>query len=135
MADTTRTPLVDVHAHFLTEEYVQAAKNAGNIQPDGMAGWPTWHADQHLELMDQWGISNSILSISSPGVWFGDAHQSRTLARHVNDIAAETRRAHPDSAHTLTPYIRGGYPRAAGCCCRSEGRSWGLRRRRQRARW
>ncbi len=75
MADATRTPLVDVHAHFLTEEYVQAAKDAGNIEPDGMAGWPAWHADQHLELMDQWGISTSILSISSPGVWFGDAHR------------------------------------------------------------
>jgi predicted TIM-barrel fold metal-dependent hydrolase len=96
MADATRTPLVDVHAHFLTEEYVQAAKDAGNVQPDGMAGWPTWHADRHLELLDQWGISTSILSISSPGVWFGDADQSRTLARHVNEVAAETRRAHPD---------------------------------------
>jgi predicted TIM-barrel fold metal-dependent hydrolase len=96
MAETNRTPLVDVHAHFLTDKYVQAAKDAGIMQPDGVMGWPTWNADQHVELMDQWGVSTSILSISSPGVWFGDADQSRTLARHVNDAGAETRRTHPD---------------------------------------
>jgi hypothetical protein len=81
MAETNRTPLVDVHAHFLTDKYVQAAKDAGIMQPDGVMGWPTWNADQHVELMDQWGVSTSILSISSPGVWFGDADQLTMLAR------------------------------------------------------
>jgi predicted TIM-barrel fold metal-dependent hydrolase len=95
-AGPTRTPLVDVHAHFLTDHYVQAAKDAGHLHPDGMPGWPTWNAAQHLELMDQWGIATSILSISSPGVSFGDPTATRALARHVNDTAAEIRRAHPD---------------------------------------
>ena len=95
-AGPTRTPLVDVHAHFLTDHYVQAARDAGHLHPDGMPGWPTWNAAQHLELMDQWGIATSILSISSPGVSFGDPTATRALARHVNDTAAEIRRAHPD---------------------------------------
>jgi len=71
-ADPARTPLVDVHAHFLTGHYVQAAKDAGILHPDGGPGWLTWGAARHLELMDQWGIATSILSISSPGVCFGD---------------------------------------------------------------
>jgi predicted TIM-barrel fold metal-dependent hydrolase len=94
-ADPARTPLVDVHAHFLTDHYLQAAKDAGHLHPDGGPAWPAWSAGQHLELMDQWGIAISMLSISSPGVWFGDPTAAGTLARHVNDAGAEVRRTHP----------------------------------------
>jgi predicted TIM-barrel fold metal-dependent hydrolase len=90
------TPLVDVHAHFLTPEYVELARAAGHDHPDGMPGWPTWSASRHLELMDRWGIATSMLSISSPGVHFGDDTAARELSRHVNDAGAEIHRAHPD---------------------------------------
>jgi hypothetical protein len=44
-ADPARTPLMDVHAHFLTDHYVHAAKDAGHLPgPDGGPGWPTWRA-------------------------------------------------------------------------------------------
>src|SRR5260370_31877063 len=46
-ADRTRTPLVDVHAHFLTGHYVRAAKDAGILHPDGGPGWLTWGAARH----------------------------------------------------------------------------------------
>ncbi len=91
----TRTPLVDVHSHFLTDRYVQAAKDAGIVVPDGMPGWPVWDVAQHLDLMDQSGIATSLLSISSPGVSFGDPAATSALARHVNDAGAEIRRDHP----------------------------------------
>ena len=90
------TPLVDVHAHFLTDAYVSAARAAGHEHPDGMPGWPSWSAGQHLQLMDQWGVARSILSISSPGVHFGDDQAARELTRHVNDAGATVARAHPD---------------------------------------
>lgn len=88
--------LVDVHAHFLTDTYVAAARAGGHEHPDGMPGWPTWSAEEHLRLMDQWGIARSILSISSPGTHFGDAAAARTLTRQVNDAGAEIARANPD---------------------------------------
>jgi len=50
----SRTPLVDVHAHFVTDDYVAAAITAGHREPDGMP-WPVWDAGQNLKLMDQWG--------------------------------------------------------------------------------
>lgn len=89
-------PLVDVHAHFLTPRYLQEAKAAGHLRPDGMGAWPTWEADRHLELMDQWGIATSLLSISSPGTHFGDDKAARALSRHVNETGAELERANPD---------------------------------------
>ncbi|WP_410631565.1 amidohydrolase family protein [Amycolatopsis sp. cmx-4-83] len=88
--------LVDVHAHFLTPEYVEAAIEAGHGSPDGMPGWPTWDAARHLELMDRWGVAVALLSISSPGTHFGDDAAARKLARQVNHAGAEIRRAHPD---------------------------------------
>jgi 6-methylsalicylate decarboxylase len=94
-ADPARTPLIDVHAHFLTGHYVQAAKDAGIFHPDGGPGWPAWNGAQHLELMDACGIATSILSISSPGVSFGAPVATSALARHVDDAGAEICRAHP----------------------------------------
>lgn len=88
--------LVDVHAHFLTPHYVDAAIAAGHEHPDGMPGWPDWDAARHVELMDSWGIATALLSISSPGVHFGDDAAARDLSRHVNDAGAEIRRARPD---------------------------------------
>lgn len=37
-----------------------------------------------------------MLSISSPGVHFGDDEAARALSRHVNEAGAEIRRRHAD---------------------------------------
>ncbi|MFI2670708.1 amidohydrolase family protein [Streptomyces albidoflavus] len=92
----TRTGLVDVHAHFVTDGYVAAARSAGVDHPDGMPGWPSWSVEEHLALMDRAGIDRSYLSVSSPGVHFGDDAAARTLAREVNTFGAGVRDAHPD---------------------------------------
>lgn len=80
--------LIDVHAHFLPDFYVAAAKEAGHQVPDGMPGWPSWSVDSHLALMDAQGIETSLLSISSPGVHFGSDAAATALARLVNDFGA-----------------------------------------------
>ena len=91
------TGLIDVHAHFTTEAYIAAAKAAGHVRPDGMPEqyWPRWTACEHLDLMDRAGIQKAILSISSPGVHFGDDTAARALAADVNDAAAAIVHAHP----------------------------------------
>lgn len=88
--------LVDVHAHFLTEEYVAAAVRAGHRVPDGMPGWPRWSMSSQLELMDAHGIARAVLSVSSPGVHFGDDVRARVLARQVNAAAAGFVAERPD---------------------------------------
>ncbi|OKK23405.1 amidohydrolase [Streptomyces sp. CB02488] len=91
----TPTGLIDVHAHFVTDSYVAAARSAGIEHPDGMPGWPAWSVEQHLDLMDRSGIEKSYVSISSPGVHFGDDVAARALAREVNEFAAGVRHEHP----------------------------------------
>ncbi|RIQ21863.1 amidohydrolase family protein [Jiangella rhizosphaerae] len=88
--------LIDVHAHFLTEDYVAAAVRAGHRAPDGMPGWPRWSADGQLDLMDRHGIARAVLSVSSPGVHFGDDVRARVLARQVNEAAAASVARRPD---------------------------------------
>jgi len=87
--------LLDVHAHYLPPAYREAAIAAGHSQPDGMAALPDWTADAHVELMDRLGIAVSMLSISSPGVHFGDDAAARALARQVNEDGRRARDAHP----------------------------------------
>jgi predicted TIM-barrel fold metal-dependent hydrolase len=89
-------PLVDVHAHFLTPWYVEAAEAGGHHRPDGMPAWPSWSPEDHLRLMDAHGIEQSVLSVSSPGVWFGDREASVALCRRLNDYAAGLVASRPD---------------------------------------
>lgn len=82
--------LVDVHHHtvppFWFEEVKDriAAQGGGRIVP----GWLGWSPQKALEEMDKNGVGTAILSISTPGIWFGDVAQSRRLARGVNEYAA-----------------------------------------------
>ncbi|MFD3840174.1 amidohydrolase family protein [Streptomyces sp. NPDC058642] len=87
--------LIDVHAHLLPDFYVQQATTAGHAHPDGMGDWPQWSVRSHLDLMDRNGIATAMLSMSSPGVHFGDDKAARLLARRVNEYAAELTRDHP----------------------------------------
>ncbi|MFI7273006.1 amidohydrolase family protein [Streptomyces sp. NPDC049879] len=90
------TPLVDAHAHFVTDAYVTAAKAAGHTHPDGMPGWPSFDPADQLRRMDEGGIATAMLSISSPGTHFGDDRAARALSREVNEAGAALHRAHPD---------------------------------------
>lgn len=88
--------LIDLHSHFLTPSYVEAARSAGHTSPDGMPGWPDWDPARHLALMDECGITTSLLSVSSPGTHFGDDRAARRLSREVNEAGASLRADHPD---------------------------------------
>jgi predicted TIM-barrel fold metal-dependent hydrolase len=86
---------IDVHSHYLTPRYREEAEAAGHSQPDGFVAFPEWEAGAAVETMDRRGIATSILSISSPGIHFGDDVAARDLARHVNDAGAATVADHP----------------------------------------
>ena len=89
-------PLVDVHAHFVTDHYVELARAAGFERPDGMPGWPTWSVESQLALMSEAGIQKAMLSISSPGVHWGDDAAARLLAREVNKFGSALRGEYSD---------------------------------------
>ncbi len=88
-------PRIDVHAHYLPDGYRRAAAAAGHEHPDGMPGLPRWDTTAALAMMDGLNIRTAMLSVSSPGVHFGDDAAARKLAREVNEEGARAVADHP----------------------------------------
>jgi len=89
--------LIDVHAHMVPPFYREAAVAAGLTYPDGLQmTYPDWSPTAALQLMDKLNIRTAILSVSSPGVHFGDDRAARALARQVNEYAADLKAGSPD---------------------------------------
>ena len=76
---------IDIHHHLFPPNYRSAIASAGG------GNLAAWTAEQSIAEMDKSGIQTSVISVSPPGVWFGDAAQSRNLARIINDYGAKMR--------------------------------------------
>ena len=86
--------LIDVHHHILPPDYVTALGT--RIGAQGLTGSvPDWNPSMSIEAMDRNGIATAITSMSSPGIWFGDAEETRDLARYSNDYAADMAKDNP----------------------------------------
>ena len=83
------TDRIDVHFHYLSPEYREKMIDAVGGSPAGFAA-PQWSAEAALAMMDRMGIATGMLSVSSPGVHFGNDAKARLLARSVNEFAART---------------------------------------------
>jgi|SRR5579862_1067294 len=92
---TSANRKIDVHAHFLPTWYVEELRRSGISHPDGMRGYPEWSIESACETYDKLGIATGILSISSPGVFFGDVRAAVRLARRANEEGAEAVKRHP----------------------------------------
>ena len=55
----------------------------------------TWTPASSIEAMDRTGVGTAIVSISTPGIWFGDVQSARSLARECNEYAADMARDYP----------------------------------------
>jgi 6-methylsalicylate decarboxylase len=87
---------IDVHHHFLPPQYMKEENErlhfGHNLAPGQLLSWTP---GQSLEVMDQNGIATAIVSITTPGVWFGNVAAGRRLSRMWNDYAAEQIRNYP----------------------------------------
>lgn len=89
---TGRPYRIDVHSHFTTPNWsAKVAATAKGLNPL----WKGWTPARALEYMDRGGVATSIVSITMPGVWFGDDAAARALARECNDYAAKMIAGHP----------------------------------------
>ncbi len=86
---------IDVHHHVLPEFYKDAQRAVG-ITAAAYRAFPDWSVEKSLALMDHQGIATTILSFTSPGVYFGDLARTRALTRQCNDFLAEIAHRRPD---------------------------------------
>ncbi|HEX9497581.1 MAG TPA: amidohydrolase, partial [Mycobacterium sp.] len=61
----------------------------------GIPALPEWNEALALDAMDKLSVRLAILSISSPGVHFGDDAAAVALARAVNETGAQISAAAP----------------------------------------
>jgi len=94
-AETRR--LIDVHSHIIPPFYLAENRDriAGSRGGEISRAWLDWSPQRSLAAMDEHGVATSVLSLSTPGVWFGNAEEARATARRVNDYGAELVRSHP----------------------------------------
>ena len=76
---------IDTHAHFTIPKLYDLATARGVQQ----ATLQDWSPAKMLAEMEEGGVATSIMSISDPGVNFGDNTAARALARECNEYAAK----------------------------------------------
>jgi predicted TIM-barrel fold metal-dependent hydrolase len=82
--------LIDVHHHFIPPFYLDenreriAQSRGGSLSE----AWLRWPPQRSIDALDAHGVTHAFLSMSTPGVWFGDVRMARITARRCNEYAA-----------------------------------------------
>jgi 6-methylsalicylate decarboxylase len=79
---------IDVHQHLLTPPYLEELARVGVVESGGVP-FPHWVPEDALLAMDRAEIQAALLSLSSPGLCFGNVPKEREIARALNEFAAE----------------------------------------------
>src|SRR6185295_14940671 len=83
---------IDIHHHFGPPAWVKEVQGRPLLQPANT----TWTAAKSIEDMDKGGVAASVISITNPGLWFGDKGVTSRLARECNEYAAKVVADHPN---------------------------------------
>lgn len=80
----TKAHRIDVHHHFNTPRWLAAVSTRERLNPRAR----DWTPAQSIEEMDRNGVATSMLSITNPGLWFGDNGATKSLCRDCNEKLA-----------------------------------------------
>jgi predicted TIM-barrel fold metal-dependent hydrolase len=81
---------LDLHHHFQSPRWT---KRMLEVKRQGWQQASKYTPERALEAMDKAGVATALLSVTEPGVWFGDdfakeRQEAISLARDMNDFAA-----------------------------------------------
>ena len=91
--------VIDVHAHLLPTEFVEALESEGRLMDEGFP-LPRYDVEEHLKWMDEAGVETSVLTLAAPQ----PAHPrplpkggevGYSVIRKCNEVAAQLKREHP----------------------------------------
>jgi predicted TIM-barrel fold metal-dependent hydrolase len=76
---------IDLHHHFAPPLFEQSARERNLLNPalNGLS------IARSMDEMDRNGVASAVLSIPSPGAWYGNVELARRIARDANDCAAK----------------------------------------------
>jgi len=87
--------LIDCHHHFVSPAFLKALTAKEGKKVPGYTSffplqlWKDYSPAKDIEAMDRDGVEKSMLSITSPGVSFGDPEETRRLTREMNEYGAK----------------------------------------------
>lgn len=89
--------LIDIHHHFVPPFYFSDNRDRIAEVANGWMhpAYASWTAEQAIATMDQQGVATAVLSLTTPGVWFGNPQAAAQTARRVNEFGADLVRTHP----------------------------------------
>src|SRR5258708_25577816 len=91
----TQPHRIDVHHHMIPPVYLEAMRRVGIADPIPGVDYPAWDVQTTLAVMDRQGIATAIVSISEPGVYFGNVALARHPARQSDEFSARLVTPHP----------------------------------------
>ena len=95
MAGTPGNKIVDTHHHLCSAAYIEFVKRKTGLPAYVEQILRNGSPAKSLEDMDRAGIIRSFASLTTPGVWFGDAAEACRLARECNEHFAKIVADHP----------------------------------------
>jgi 6-methylsalicylate decarboxylase len=75
---------IDVHHHLTPPDYISALGPDVELPPPQRF----WSVAKSIEDMDRAGVATAMVSMTTPGLWFGEDAAARRLARGCNEYAA-----------------------------------------------
>jgi predicted TIM-barrel fold metal-dependent hydrolase len=81
---------IDTHQHVVPPSYARWLRDQRWHLPV-----PDWAPATALAAMDRQEVGSALLSVTTPGLWLAGAREARSLARQVNEFAAEQAARHP----------------------------------------
>jgi predicted TIM-barrel fold metal-dependent hydrolase len=85
---------IDVHQHVTPDRYRAALASIGR-HGSGERPWPQSSPAVLLEAMDRTGLAAAVVSVASPGAYFGDIAFTRKVVREINEDLASVVAEHP----------------------------------------
>jgi len=82
---------IDVHHHLCPPAYADEVNRTKPL----FKALLDWTPQRTVEDMDKGGVATAILSITTPGLWFGDDGAARRLSRGCNDYSARLAQDNP----------------------------------------
>jgi predicted TIM-barrel fold metal-dependent hydrolase len=82
---------IDVHHHVAPPQWLDEVIGRDLLQP----ATRNWSVEKSIDDMGKGGVAAAAVSVTNPGLWFGDKAQSARLARDSNDFMAQLVRDRP----------------------------------------
>lgn len=85
---------IDVHSHVIPADYLANLQKHNALLDEGFP-LPKWDVSAHLKWMDEAQVQTSVLTLAAPQPYFGDANESASIIRKVNEVGTSLKKQHP----------------------------------------